>query len=79
MELKAGLEKIEKYFASVDGDQLYNDLVDCGLGQIKSWTDIGVDLAYSSEIMTYSMKSVEFNLATNVSTMVYSPNLAEAA
>ena len=79
MKLKVGLEKINNYFVNISPDQLYRDLVECGLSEIDSWADAGVELACHTETTAYSLKANRFGLDTDTSSRDYSSRLAEAA
>ena len=41
-------EMITQYFATHTPEEVYADLVECGLYEIKSWEECGIEL-YSSE------------------------------
>ena len=79
MKVQAGLEKIRNYFTHVSPNQLYCDLVACGLDNIDSWADVGVELANNSELKAYDAEATKFRFEDNKSYETYRSALAEAA
>jgi len=79
MKLKIRLERIRDYFARVSPNQLYNDLLECGLNDIDSWADAGVELADDVKVNAYTTTTTEFEFTTDMSYTTYRSELAEAA
>jgi len=79
MKTQTGFEKIRNYFKDRNPDELYNDLVECGLNDIESWSDMGVELANFAKLNTYTVKINQFEFAEEKSYSAYNSDVTEAA
>lgn len=79
MQLNEGLKRIDDYFADISPEQLYNDLLECGLSDISSWSEAGVELANSTEAKAYTVTNGAFEFELDRSYSTYYYEQAEAA